>query len=405
MLKQFILLILLAFLPLSALSDTCSPSDTIPCQEGHLRSLMKQSLVKNIISYQVNCKGKKTTAWRAPSAEDITTFIRLTRYLLEGNDYAAYLLAQDINFSLTKFIDQASGNAYYLLKQEKPLHGGGVYIYNPKAPHNVVVEVPHPIFDGYDYKNNVSYTGVEGVDLFFAAPARWLMVSGADRRAGPNHTNDQAYYYKNISYTSTADAAHNLKHYFFAMHYALNRFSNDPLFVQLHGFNKSMIKSMRKTCYSADKKRNNHVNYLDISNGAFPSSGDGVRVSDREALSHYLYKVFREPVGSTYMNACFFADPLKKKCATYDRGNCPYTYNFAADNLAARISNDPLQFATDDDNYLAGNIHQKGHWARVDGKRFFHIEQSTAMLADPKRRAILVQKISQAIQDFYVARQ
>src|SRR5262245_65646299 len=117
--------------------------------------------------------GLRSNAFIAPPADQLDGF-RLTMQQLLLGDVASAINGLDaLNYDL-KSLNDDSGKSY-LVAQERStgFRGLGTYVVDLNHARNVIVEVPHPIFD----KN----TPEEGSDIFQGLAVRALFIGGTKR--------------------------------------------------------------------------------------------------------------------------------------------------------------------------------------------------------------------------------
>jgi hypothetical protein len=122
--------------------------------------------------------GVGSNAFIAPPADQLDGF-RLTMQQLLLGDVASAINGLDaLNYDLNSLNDD-SGKSY-LVAQERStgFRGLGTYLVDLNYARNVIVEVPHPIFD--------VNTPEEGSDIFQGLAARALFIAGTHRCANPD---------------------------------------------------------------------------------------------------------------------------------------------------------------------------------------------------------------------------
>lgn len=204
------------------------------------------SLGDYIRDLKENIPDKGTYCFKKPQKTEIAKFGKNLDKLLKlkpGNDIGEIMSDFDkLNYDL-KVLSDNSGKSYWVVQErgnhsrkkcETLFRGLGTYIvdsaFNPKR--NIVVEVPHPLFD--------SNTPEEGAKVFQGLEARALFVAGTHRCATPStHSGCSG---KNVCGSSVpadsppiSDAAHSTSNFFFAAHDASLKLSPSPTYLNLHG--------------------------------------------------------------------------------------------------------------------------------------------------------------------------
>jgi hypothetical protein len=175
--------------------------------------------------------GVGSNAFIAPPADQLDGF-RLTMQQLLLGDVASAINGLDaLNYDLNSLNDD-SGKSY-LVAQERStgFRGLGTYLVDLNYARNVIVEVPHPIFD--------INTPEEGSDIFQGLAARALFIAGTHRCANPDTESG-------CSGTTTAcgggsipvrisDAPHFTGNFMYAGHSAALQLDPQPISLNLHG--------------------------------------------------------------------------------------------------------------------------------------------------------------------------
>ena len=120
-----------------------------------------------------------SNAFVEPDPAEIDQFGNAMQALLTGDVETARQFLDALYYDLFVLNDQLVG-ATYLVAQERstPFRGQGTYIVDPQPARNVIVEVPHPLWD--------VNTPEEGVAIFQALGGRGLFIAGTHRCANPD---------------------------------------------------------------------------------------------------------------------------------------------------------------------------------------------------------------------------
>ncbi len=118
-----------------------------------------------------------SNAFVEPDPGEINQFANAMQALLTGDVDTARQLLDGVYYDL--FVLNDKSGPTYLVTQERstPFRGQGTYIVDLQYARNVIVEVPHPLWD--------INTPEEGVAVFQALGARGLFIAGTHRCANP----------------------------------------------------------------------------------------------------------------------------------------------------------------------------------------------------------------------------
>lgn len=176
--------------------------------------------------------GAGSQAFVLPSAFDRERFHETVQSLLAGRVLQAAASSSSVRYDVARLEDRAYGRHYYVLvEQAAGFRGQGTYIVDPAYRRNLILEVPHPIYD----RN----TPEESARLFQELAARGLFISGTHRCANAERSP--------CSGTTTAcdavasphrisDAAHFDLGFFQAAHRAALSLVPPPLVISVHGY-------------------------------------------------------------------------------------------------------------------------------------------------------------------------
>jgi hypothetical protein len=149
----------------------------------------------------------------APTATQFTTLNQAAAAVQAGRLADADALLDPLSYDVVSLQDTVSGRTVAAMVERHSgttwQHAWGLFLIDPSAAHEPVIEVPHPLFD--------SGTEAMGVDAFRKGKAGALLIAGAHRAATPD-----------------ADVAHQTGSGFQAVHDALSTARRWVL--QLHGF-------------------------------------------------------------------------------------------------------------------------------------------------------------------------
>ncbi|MCF8435596.1 MAG: T9SS type A sorting domain-containing protein [Ignavibacteriales bacterium] len=194
------------------------------------------SLKSYITSYINNIPGSAGDNYQLPDDNEFLLARESIRQLLEENSYAADSLAFLFGYRVISYIDTFTTptSAYLILEKHNSSNYWGIYIFNtqPKRQ-NLVLEVPHPLYD----RN----TGTQSLHIFMNSGAKALFISGTHRCNSSLYTD--------CSGTTTAcnsssesyrisDQAHSVNGLFQAGTIEVDTYNPNTIFLQLHGFSK-----------------------------------------------------------------------------------------------------------------------------------------------------------------------
>jgi hypothetical protein len=175
--------------------------------------------------------GRASEAFIEPPSLEITQFGEAIQALLMGNTEVARVGLDLLNYDLFNLNDEFGRS--YLVAQERPtgFRGQGTYIVDSLYVRNVVIEVPHPLWD--------LNTPEEGVAIFQGLGARALFIAGTHRCANPSTASG-------CSGTSTScldgsisvrisDAPHFTGNFMYAAHGATMQLVPASVALNLHG--------------------------------------------------------------------------------------------------------------------------------------------------------------------------
>ena len=265
---------------------------------------------------------------------DLNLTLRQITYGQKYDVAAAY--ANDLGYRLIRYRDTQSGRTFYLLKEEAALGsgdfiGGGTYIFYPDGK-NVVLEIPHPVFD--------THTAQQGIDLFFDSNASFLMLAGTHRNSNSETQKCQSQYHD-------GDVAHTACTFFQSAHKALSDQTAPLLFLQLHGFGSDSLSTLQSQC-----SETNATALVAISEGV---SHDGNL--SRESFANHLYNALDQ---EGTIQPCLYSPALDQNASD------PYVSILGGTtNVQGRYT-----------NYQGENPNPCITGANTNTHRFIHLEQS-----------------------------
>ncbi len=281
---------LLTIIFLSALVTACGGGggngQTQPPPPTHEIQFERGSLISylNAIEYGA----MDDNYFQIPTSTELSLFENIITLILGLNYQQANTLAHDIGFEIVNYTDTDSGKNYYMLREQYPVPStitmaGGYYLFNPGAIYNVAVHVPHPKYD--------TFTNLEGIALFLNTDVKYLFLSGSHRRSSAIASSCQ-----NTNDYRVSDPVHNIAHYFYIAHKALEDFDENHHVIELHGFGSSYLDQLNSQCDATD---NSHLIHLSETRSDL-NAGD-------ESLMHTLESIVNSEL---HIAACIYSTVL-----------------------------------------------------------------------------------------------
>jgi hypothetical protein len=189
------------------------------------------SLKDYIIDLKATIPDRGSNAFVQPAAEEIDAFLLTMQLLLTGDAQGAQAGLDAVNYDLRSLNDD-SGKSYWVAQERSSgFRGLGTYIVDSNYTRNVVVEVPHPLWD----RN----TPEEGVDILQGLGARGLFIAGTHRCANPDTPSGCSGTTTSCLTGSIAvrisDAPHFTGNFMYAAHGATLQLAPPPISLNLHG--------------------------------------------------------------------------------------------------------------------------------------------------------------------------
>lgn len=169
--------------------------------QGSVRSLVEQNAAR---------MPGPGGGYMRPSAGAASTMAEAARQIEAGDLSAAAAAVRPYGYIVEQLTEMENDAKIIALRPEDPTtgRGWGTYLFAEQAALAATIEIPHPRAD--------LWTEDLGAELFLHAGARWLLMAGTNRDAGPG-----------------ADVAHESGSVFEAIHRAT---IGDSIVMQLHGF-------------------------------------------------------------------------------------------------------------------------------------------------------------------------
>ena len=143
-----------------------------------------------VTAYRSTLPGQDSNRYLQPGEGDVALIVGATRLALAGDFEAAAAGLDGLGYDLVVFDDTTGGHAHLMLRERSPCgRCWGLYLLSgsPTA-RNVLVEVPHPIWDQYSPELGIdAYLRLDASAFLMAGthqPLELLMSSQQDRGRG-----------------------------------------------------------------------------------------------------------------------------------------------------------------------------------------------------------------------------
>lgn len=164
--------------------------------------------------------------FRQPTADELMIFRSAIDQIVACQYQAAANRFGAINYDLVVFRDSVTADVFVLLEERATNRGyGGVYVVDLSPERMLVVESPHPLFDG---------TRLQAIDIFMRTDALAFSQSGTHRNNSDELSPCDGTQTSGDPYR-LSDMAHNDLSYFQAFHEQLHRRHTSTLSLNVHG--------------------------------------------------------------------------------------------------------------------------------------------------------------------------
>ncbi len=195
------------------------------------------SLSSFIATVKARLPRARSQGFIQPSLDEGVDFSDAVLALLQGNTTKAGQLAIAFNYDLVQLQERSTNRSYLVLvEQSNHARGLGTYIIAPTYQRNLILEVPHPLFD--------TNTLEEGQEIFQQTAARGLFISGTHRCANQELSSCSG---KTTACSDTlepyhvSDVAHYTNNFFQPAHQATLSLPAPPITISLHGNSNSSL--------------------------------------------------------------------------------------------------------------------------------------------------------------------
>jgi hypothetical protein len=115
--------------------------------------------------------------YRLPTAPELSSFRAALTHILDGDLQAAADVAVAANYDVVSYTDNVSADVFALLREKNSnRHWGGLYVIDRTPERALVVQCPHPIYDG---------VRVPCADIFKDTQAVAFLLAGTHRNNSP----------------------------------------------------------------------------------------------------------------------------------------------------------------------------------------------------------------------------
>lgn len=176
--------------------------------------------------------GADTDTFAAPDAIQQDDFYDLVTDIVSGNYDGQDTRLGSTNYEIVRLAHDGESTESIIALKETGVAGGGTYLFHINPESQLIIEVPHPVYD--------SGTLAEGVDIFVAMKPVALYIAGTHRCASTTLSGCSGIITACGGELRISDVAHSTETYFQAAHEAAHDASGLHNFVSLHGFAKDV---------------------------------------------------------------------------------------------------------------------------------------------------------------------
>jgi hypothetical protein len=203
-----------------------------------LQTLSFTSLSSFVADIKANLPRANTEGFVEPAAKERRIFHNAVSAVLQNDLKTARILAISVNYDLALLKDTEAHQTYVvLIERRKNFRGLGTYVFNPAFQRNLILEVPHPLFD--------TNTPEESTAIFQAVKARAMFISGTHRcanaQSSPCSGTTGACVPNGNQPFKVSDAGHFTRNFFQEAHRATLGLSVKPITISAHGNGDSSL--------------------------------------------------------------------------------------------------------------------------------------------------------------------
>lgn len=163
--------------------------------------------------------------YQTPDEAELDTFRQAIRSILHNDLESAAEFAAEFNYDLFEYYDTRSGDTFAVLREIVSLRkGGGTYVIDLTPERTLVMQCPHPLYDGA----RAAATGI-----FLETDAVAFMLAGTHRHN--NITVESPCLRNRDPFISISDVAYNINSFFQAAHEELHNHFDRTVSVNFHG--------------------------------------------------------------------------------------------------------------------------------------------------------------------------
>ncbi|MCC5874763.1 MAG: LamG domain-containing protein [Candidatus Sumerlaeia bacterium] len=190
----------------------------IEVRTGDLKAYLESVPVPNATS-----SDKYTT----PTMDELATWRAVVQNVIDGKHVVAAELAQEIGYQVIYFRDTTTTPSQHIVLREVSATPGwhGVYAFRLNPVRNLVIESPHPLFDG---------TRVQGIDLYLETESLAFMQAGTHRNNHPDESPCDGGFTSGDKYR-VSDMAHVVDSFFQVAHEEIHMNYLQAVCLSVHG--------------------------------------------------------------------------------------------------------------------------------------------------------------------------
>jgi hypothetical protein len=197
-----------------------------------LPALAFKSLDSFVADLKEKLPRRDTEAFIEPAAKDRQIFYNAVRAVLQSNLNSARILAASVNYDLSLLKDRNANQTYVVLAERtNGFRGLGTYVFNQAFERDLILEVPHPLFD--------IGTPEQAAAIFQKTNARAVFLAGthrcANERSSPCSGTTTACGAGRSEPFKISDAGHFTGSFFQEAHRATLGLKLKPAAISLHG--------------------------------------------------------------------------------------------------------------------------------------------------------------------------
>ncbi len=199
------------------------------CMPVHAAPVLVESGSLKTLLQTIPIAGSGTNVFRLPTGPELTAFRVALQNILDGNLEAAAGAAEMANYEVVSYTDIPSADVFALLREKSSKqHWGGIYAIDLTPERALVVECPHPLYDGVRQPAS---------DLFMETHAVAYLQAGAHRNN--SLTESPCDYGDGDPPYRISDMAHSPETFFQAAHEVLETHFPRTVSLSYHGMGET----------------------------------------------------------------------------------------------------------------------------------------------------------------------